>query len=117
MQKLNGLMQKLSSKIDMVFDTARKRSLGQGNIFAPVCQSVHGGSTWAGTPPPRAGTPTPQAGTPLWAGTPPLGRYNPPSDGQCAGGTHPTGMHSCLVMLRQKILTGSKKYIYHRQLL
>ena len=32
--------------------TARKRSLGQGNIFAPVCHSVHsgGGSTWAGTP-------------------------------------------------------------------
>ena len=22
--------------------TARKRSLGQGNIFAPVCHSVHG---------------------------------------------------------------------------
>ena len=33
--------------------TARKRSLGQGNIFAPVCHSVHGGggSAWAGTPP------------------------------------------------------------------
>ena len=25
------------------FITARKRSLGQGNIFAPVCHSVHGG--------------------------------------------------------------------------
>ena len=23
--------------------TARKRSLGQGNIFTPVCHSVHGG--------------------------------------------------------------------------
>ena len=33
---------------------ARKRSLGQGNIFAPVCHSVHRGGTWAGTP--RAGT-------------------------------------------------------------
>ena len=32
--------------------TARKRSLGQGNIFALVCHSVHGGwGTWAGTPP------------------------------------------------------------------
>ena len=86
--------------------TARKRSLWQGNIFAPVCYSVHrGGSTWEGTPwagtpnPPPAGTPppgryTPLAGTPprqvqplmqvppgrytLWAGTPPAG-------------THPTG--------------------------
>ena len=33
--------------------TARKRSLGQGNIFAPVCHSVHGGGgvPQAGTPP------------------------------------------------------------------
>ena len=23
--------------------TARKRSLGQGNVFAPVCHSIHGG--------------------------------------------------------------------------
>ena len=30
--------------------TARKQSLGQGNIFAPVCHSVHRGGTWAGTP-------------------------------------------------------------------
>ena len=63
----------------------------------------------AGTPTGRytslAGTPwgryTPQAGihppvsTPPWAGTPPgavhAGRY-----GQQAGGTHPTGIHSCL---------------------
>ena len=27
--------------------TARKRSLGQGNIFAPVCHSVHGGGVSA----------------------------------------------------------------------
>ena len=27
--------------------TARKRSLGQGNIFTPVCHSVHGGG-WRG---------------------------------------------------------------------
>ena len=26
-----------------LFITARKRSLGQGNIFTPVCHSVHGG--------------------------------------------------------------------------
>ena len=59
-----------------------------------------GGSTWAGTPPgtrytplglgtpPRPGNP-PGPGTPPRPGTPP-GRY-----GQQAGGTHPTGMHSC----------------------
>ena len=65
--------------------TTRKRSLGQGNIFAPVCHSVHRGRVpgqvhpTAGTPPgqvhPRAGAPPgqvhPQAGTPHWAGTPP----------------------------------------------
>ena len=44
---------------------------------------------------PLAGTP--RAGTPHWVGTPPgqcmLGY------GQQAGGTHPTGMHSCLYYL------------------
>ena len=29
-----------------VLVTARKRSLGQGNIFAPVCHSVHRGCVW-----------------------------------------------------------------------
>ena len=45
--------------------TARKRSLGQGNIFAPVCHSVHGGSAsvHAGIPPPQQTPPGP--GTPL----------------------------------------------------
>ena len=65
--------------------TARKRSLGQGNIFAPVCHSVHRGKYLGRYPPrkaqlPRAGTPpdrySPQAYTPPWAGTPP-GRYTP----------------------------------------
>ena len=46
------------SEIESII-TDRKRSLGQGNIFAPVCHSVHRvGSTWAGTP--RAGTPPQQ---------------------------------------------------------
>ena len=68
----------------------------------------------AGTPPsPQAGTPPPLGRyTPPWAGTPP-GQVNPPwagkspqagtppgvvhagRYGQQAGGTHPTGMHSC----------------------
>ena len=139
--------------------TARKRSLGQGNIFRSVCQEFCpqvGGSTWAGIPP-RPGTPpqdqlptppgtrytpcqdqvTPQDQvhhpgpgtpprtryiTPLGPGTPPRTRYTTPPLGpgtplqdqaspwdqtpppeaehagrydQRAGGTHPTGMHSC----------------------
>ena len=92
--------------------------LPQGNVFTPVCHSVHRGAVclsagwdthipWADPPgqtPPWADTPwvdTPWADTP-WADTPgqtppwahlparrPLGRYTP------ADGTHPTGMHSC----------------------
>ena len=33
----------LGGRIDVAVITARKRSLGQGNIFNPVCHSVHGG--------------------------------------------------------------------------
>ena len=64
--------------------TARKRSLGQGNIFIPVCYSVYrGGITWAGTPAPQAGTPPwdqvhPRAGTPIWDQVHPLGPGTPP---------------------------------------
>ena len=93
-----------------VIFTGRKRSLWRLCFY--TCLSVilfTGGSTWAGTPP-RAGTP-PGRYTP-WqvhppAGTP-HGRYNPPwagthprqcmlGYGQQAGGTHPTGMHSCFL--------------------
>ena len=97
--------------------TARKRSLGQGNIFAPVCHSVHQGvclpqcmlgyiprdqtpsnqtppgpDTALGTGHPP-GPDTPGSRHPPWEQTPPAehaGRY-----GQCAGCTHPTGMQSC----------------------
>ena len=72
----------------------------EGYVFTPVCQSfcsqlgggIHGQvpplgrSTRQVHPPGRY---TPQAGTPQ---SPPAG--TPP--GQQAGGTHPTGMHSCL---------------------
>ena len=63
----------------------------EGYVFTRVCHSVHGGgdiwlSAWWDTPP--------GADTPSQEQTPPgvvhAGRY-----GQQAGGTHPTGMHSC----------------------
>ena len=97
--------------------------MGQGNIFRSVCQefcSQGGGETWAGTPTPRTRySPWDQVhphepGTPLGPGTPPRNRCPLPRDqvhpqdqvpptgavhagryGQQAGGTHPTGMHSC----------------------
>ena len=71
--------------------------LRQCNVFTPVCHSVHGGVV---------------CNTPLWADPPgqtrlPSGadtpRQTPPPTqcmlayGQQAVGTHPTGMHSCLV--------------------
>ena len=69
-------------------------------------------SPQAGTPPPLGRYTPPWVGTPPWASTPP-GQVNPPwagkspqagtppgvvhagRYGQQAGGTHPTGMHSC----------------------
>ena len=60
-----------------------QRSCGQGNIFTPVCHSVHRGGMSEADPPgrhtaPRAGTPPLRAGTPP-IGTPPQTRPPPPS--------------------------------------
>ena len=69
-----------------LFVTARKRSLGQGNILAPVCHSVHRGGvpdtpvtwsrhpprTWSRHPPgPGADTPHLDQVHPLGPGTSP----------------------------------------------
>ena len=59
------------------FFTARKRSLGQGNIFTPVCHSVHRGGClpqcMLGYHPP--GSTTPGKHTPL--GSTPHGKHTP----------------------------------------
>ena len=65
-----------------IFITARKRSLGQGNIFTPVCHSVHRGEYLAGTPP--------------QAGTPPLGRYTPLDRYTPLGQVHPLDRYTPL---------------------
>ena len=69
-----------------------QRSCGQGNIFTPVCHSVHGGggsaSVHAGIPPLPMGPDPPPDQTPL------PGKQTP-AYGLRATGTHPTGMHSC----------------------
>ena len=66
-------------------------------LHLSVSHSVHGGSTWAGTPPGRyipPGRYPPEGTPPVQVHPPPeavqTGRYE-----QQAGGTHPTGMHSC----------------------
>ena len=92
-----------------LFFTARKRSLGQGNAFTTVCLFTWGGGlpnppmqTPMDADPSDADTPgmkTPQDVVPSGMQTP--GMQNPPRphprSGQLAGGTHPTGMHTCVV--------------------
>ena len=56
-----------------------KRSFGQGNVFTRVCDSVHRGGAWSGTPPPGRHPPRqapPKAGTHP-PGSPPPGRHPP----------------------------------------
>ena len=79
-----------------------QRSCGQGNIFTPVCHSVHRGegvclSACWDTTPPRDQTPPgpPRADTPREQTSP---SDQTPAYGLRAVGTHPTGMHSCWVM-------------------
>ena len=82
------------------FITARKRSLGKGNIFSSVCQEFcpRGGvclsARWDTTCPPPGG-----ADTHLRADTPqdqaPPCAVHAGIYGQQAGGMHPTGMQSC----------------------
>ena len=67
----------------------------EGNVFTPVCDSVHRGCVpvcnGQGGVHPQADTPqtdTPRQ-TPPWTDT-------PTEMATEVGGTHPTGMHSCL---------------------
>ena len=78
------------------FVTARKRSLGQGNIFSSVCQefclSTCWDTPWSRHPPPRGTRHPPRDQAPPC--TVHAGRF-----GQQAGGMHPTGMQSCFHMI------------------
>ena len=115
-----------SSSIEKFVFLPPATKLGQGYIFTGVCDSVHRGSTLAGTPPwdqvqpfPREQVHPLDPGTPLSLvqGTPqdqvhPSRTRHTPRDqvhptpgavyagryGQEAGGTHPTGMHSCYIL-------------------
>ena len=53
--------------LECMLVTTHKRSLGQGNIFTPVCHPVHKGGEYLGRYPPPPGRYTPQVH--------PLGRY------------------------------------------
>ena len=100
--------------ISVVFFTARKRSLGQGNIFSSVCQKfcprgvVCLSACWDTTHTPLARRPPPLLARRLpLVSQPPLAKRPPPARrppytvhagryGQQSGSMHPTGMHSCL---------------------
>ena len=91
----------------------RKRSLGQGNIFTPVCHSVHRGGSASRharlpTPPPPGSRPPrtrhPPQSRPSGTRHPPGTRHPLPGPdtphgvehaGQRVGSTYPTGMQSC----------------------
>ena len=76
----------------------------KGYVFTPVCHSVHREGRGClphcmlgYTPPDQRQTPPLDQTPPQVADTPAVhaGRY-----GQQAGGTHPTGMHSCVFYLK-----------------
>ena len=78
--------------------TARKRSLGQHNIFY-TCLSGDGGKGSAQPPNPWVQTLAPQMQSPLLdADPPPLPQYilDTTGYGQQAAGTYPTRVHTCL---------------------
>ena len=111
----------------------------EGYVFTGVCLSARGGvwlsACWDTTTPgssrypPRADTPhpradTPQEQTPLKADTPPgadtspradtpQSRHSPQETATVADGTHPPGMHSCLILwwFTNKSTPGSDKHI------
>ena len=104
--------EKLGTTTGDIFDiiTARKRSLGQGNMFTSVCLSTvrvpgpggclvlgvpgPGGLVLGGVPGP-GGCLVPGGGCLVLGSLAPRGLVETPPMASAAGGTHPTGMHSC----------------------
>ena len=83
MEKPNNTITKFTELVPgkyLVFHYRPQRSCGQGNIFTPVCHSVHRGegsaSVHAGIPTPRSRH-SPRADTPPEQ-TPPQSRHHPP---------------------------------------
>ena len=92
--------------------------LGQSNIFTHVCDSVNRGGGGSG---PGGGPPIFQGGLQFFffffqiffffffksffpkisSGMHQLPPPPPIQDGQCAAGTHPTGMHSCISFINE----------------
>ena len=116
---------------DIKFDHYRPQTkLRQGNVFTPVCDSVHRGREggWSAQPPPPDANPQGLGRPPQmqnhrgWADPPMqtlpgLVRHPPGSTtgyDQQAGGTHPTGMHTCFYIFL--VASEAKIYIARRKL-
>ena len=81
--------------------------LQEGYVFTGVCDSVHrgGACSWGVSGPVGVSAPGGLAGSGPW-GRDACSRegqgvawWRPPRKATAAGGTHPTGMHSCLLFL------------------
>ena len=101
---------------EVLIFTSRKRSLGQGNVLhlsvILFTRGLYVSQHAMGCTPPGQ-TPLTLRQTPLGR-QPPLGRHprerhtsqadiHPPRDGSWAGGTQPTGMHSCFFFGHRRI--------------
>ena len=79
--------------------------LGQGYIFTGVCDSVHRGSTLAGTPPGTRYNPSPgnrytpwiQVYPSPWYKVPPRTRYTPPGPGTPPGTRYTQPQEQCML--------------------
>ena len=67
--------QKLANFVALGLNYRQQTKLLKGNVFTPVCHSVHGGGSAFGSGVDTPWTPSPLADTP-WADTPPDGRYS-----------------------------------------
>ena len=87
-------------EVNVALVTARKRSLGKGHVFLPVCHSVHRGEVCL-----RGGVSASRGSA--FGGSASMGARQTPRTtgyGQQAGGTHPIGMHPCFEMLCDFVL-------------
>ena len=95
---LNGVLLHAATRcegpsLQIVFITTRKRSLGQGNIFTPVCHSVHRGGGVPGRYTPPGQVHPPRQVHPPWTGTPP-GQVYPPGQVHLPGRYTPLGRYT-----------------------
>ena len=122
------LARKFSRRNVLQIITARKRTLGQGNMFTGVYLSTGGAWCWGGVPGSRGGGWCAWSewgwsqGSLVWEGclvqrslvpgglcawsvgvwSQGVPGGEPPPTATAAGGTHPTGMHSCWTFIHGK---------------